>query len=87
MVPGIHNLATVGSSPLKRGIKTIADNNRDYHYINNGSAAGALSSKVNIKKVFLPAMDREHNRNRHQSSLITPNADHLSKSRQQHLHH
>lgn len=34
MVPGIHNLSTVGSSPLKRGVKTLADNKRDYHYMN-----------------------------------------------------
>lgn len=59
MVPGIHNLATVGSSPLKRGVKRLTDNSRDYHYLNKGTAAGALSSKVNVKKVFLPAMDRE----------------------------
>lgn len=59
MVPGIHNLSTVGSSPLKRGVKTLADNKRDFVYFNQGSAAGALSSKVNVKKVFLPAMDRE----------------------------
>ena len=59
MVPGIYNLSTVGSSPLKRGMKTLADNGRDYHYMDKGTAAGALSSKTNVRKVVLPAMDRE----------------------------
>jgi hypothetical protein len=59
MVPGIHNLSTVGSSPLKRGARRVADNQRDIHYIGLGSAAGTLSSKVNLNKVLLPAMDRE----------------------------
>lgn len=58
MVPGIHNLSTVGASPLKRGVKKIAEK-REFHYINHGSAAGAVSSKVSLNKVILPAMDRE----------------------------
>jgi predicted glycosyltransferase len=76
MVPGIHNLSTVGSSPLKRGVKKLADNQRDFHYINGGTAAGALSSKVNIKKVILPAMDREqkqgHATSHEQFASVTP---------------
>ena len=60
MIPGIHNLSSVGSSPAKRERKGKVDSNyRDAVYMGQGSAAGALSSKVNVKKVVLPAMDRE----------------------------
>ena len=58
MVPGIHNLSTVGASPLKRGVPKKAEK-REISYINHGSAAGAVSSKVSLNKVILPAMDRE----------------------------
>ena len=59
MVPGIHNLSTVGTSPLKRGAPKDVANQREKIYLNHGSAAGAVSSKVSLNKVILPAMDRE----------------------------
>ena len=58
MVPGIHNSSTVGSSPMRRDPKTNIVNPRDKLFLQQGTAAGALSSKVNINKIFLPAMDR-----------------------------
>lgn len=48
MVPGIHNMPTVGSSPMKREAKTRITHPRDELYVSQGTAAGALSSKVNV---------------------------------------
>ena len=58
MVPGIHNSSTVGSSPMRRDPKTKIIHPRDNLFLQHGTAAGALSSKVNVNKIFLPAMDR-----------------------------
>ncbi len=47
-VPGIHNLQTVGSSPLKRALNQNANLPRDDVYRDKG--AGQVSTKMNDKK-------------------------------------
>ncbi len=56
MIPGINNLHTIGSSPLKRGAKNDLALPRDHVYASRGGA-GQVSSKVN-SAAFLPAMNR-----------------------------
>ena len=85
MVPGIHNLSSVGSSPLKRGAVKLAEK-REIQYINQGSAAGAVSSKVSLNKVILPAMDREMKYNYSQPNLdYTPNTRNAVNSKRVNL--
>jgi hypothetical protein len=54
LIPGIHNLPTVGTSPLKRGAKVAMDARDERPYILKGGA-GVVSSKTN-SKFILPAM-------------------------------
>ena len=56
MVPGVHNIKSVGSSPLRRGGNILALQNRDRQYLEKGGA-GASSTKVNSKSI-LPAITR-----------------------------
>jgi len=63
LVPGIHNISSVGSQPLKRGVKPqhiVALHERDKVYHSMG--AGQISSKVN-NKWELPAMLAHHGNN------------------------
>jgi hypothetical protein len=57
LIPGINNLSTVGSSPMKRGVHHIYQFlPRDNVYQVNG--AGMVSTKIN-NKIYLPSMNKE----------------------------
>jgi hypothetical protein len=56
MIPGIHNIQSIGSSPLKRGVKKDINLPRDQVYA-GGGGAGQISTKIG--STWLPAMARE----------------------------
>ena len=60
LIPGIYNIQSVGSSPLKRGAKNLIQmQDRDGIYVQRG--AGQVSSITNTKKFILPSFERQRN--------------------------
>ena len=58
LIPGIHNIQSVGTSPLRRGAKNLVQlQDRDGIFVASGGA-GQVMSLVN-KRYMLPAFERD----------------------------